>query len=219
MKRFCVVFALLCSCGCTAPQAESDYRDAVAVDLALATMTDSPAPLPKPDRCERCRGTGYLTHGDGHRTPCPDCQGGAEASFGGPLDTLRDAKELIRKGSDLADRGKTILDQAQRDGKITVDIRLPEPPAAVTATTQSPPVDLLWAGSVATCHRPPMTRPPIPCPALRRFPLSSSARAASASRVLSGGSADDHNATENRCGNADCQRAASVPLAAGTAAR
>jgi hypothetical protein len=45
---------------------------------------------------------------------------------GGPLDSIRDAKELVRKGNELADRGKALLDQAQRDGKITVDIRLPD---------------------------------------------------------------------------------------------
>lgn len=140
MKRFCLLWVLLCCCGCEAVRAESDWRDAVAVDLAVATMVDAPAPVPKPDRCERCKGTGSITHGDGHRTPCPDCPATAGESFGGPLDTLRDARELIRKGNDLADRSKALLDAAQRDGKITVDVRLPQPlPLAAPAVGQSCP--------------------------------------------------------------------------------
>lgn len=32
----------------------------------------TPAPTPKPgDCCSGCKGTGYITHGDGHRTACP----------------------------------------------------------------------------------------------------------------------------------------------------
>jgi len=40
---------------------------------------------------------------------------------------VREVKELIRKGNELADRGKAILDAAERDGKVTIDIRLPKP--------------------------------------------------------------------------------------------
>lgn len=57
--------------------------------------------------------------------PTPD---GATAQVGGPIDTYRDAKTLIDKGNALADRGKVILDQVEREGKITVDIRLPQGP-------------------------------------------------------------------------------------------
>jgi len=138
MKRLCLLSVLLCCCGCGVVRAESDWRDAVAVDLAVATMVDATAP--KPNRCERCKGTGSITHGDGHRTPCPDCQATAGEDFGGPLDTLRDAKELIRKGNDLADRSKALLDAAQRDGKITVDVHLPKSlPLAAPAVGQSCP--------------------------------------------------------------------------------
>lgn len=32
----------------------------------------APAPAPEPEKCcDACKGTGYITHGDGHRTPCP----------------------------------------------------------------------------------------------------------------------------------------------------
>jgi len=54
--------------------------------------------------------------------PAPD---GAAPQVGGPIDTYRDAKTLIDKGNALANRGKAIFDQVERDGKITVDIRLP----------------------------------------------------------------------------------------------
>lgn len=154
MKRLCLLWVLLCCCGCEAVRAESDWRDAAAVDLAVAMMVDAPAP--KPDRCERCKGTGYITHGDGHRTPCPDCQAAVGESFGGPLDTLRDAKELIRKGNDLADRSKALLDAAQRDGKITVDVQLPKPfPLAGTSAPQSCP------GGICPVVPP---RPEVPAP-------------------------------------------------------
>lgn len=42
----------------------------------------APAPAPEPEKCcDACKGTGYITHGDGHRTPCPcpatcKCKGG-----------------------------------------------------------------------------------------------------------------------------------------------
>ena len=118
--------------------------DAAAIDFALATMTDSDVPAPPaPDKCPRCNGNGWITHGDGHKTPCPDCHNGSAGPYGGPLDTLREAKELIAKGNELADRSKALLDAAERDGKITVDIRLPkttppvlgETPPAVGKTT------------------------------------------------------------------------------------
>ena len=125
MKRTLLILGLcLLLLGCRTGGEAVDYRDAVAVDLALATMTDDAAP--QPHRCTRCKDTGWITHGDGHRTPCPDCQGGSSGSYGGPLDTLRDAKNLIRKGNELADRSKTLLDAAERSGKITIDVHLPK---------------------------------------------------------------------------------------------
>ena len=86
----------------------------VATEGAMVTIEKSsiPAPAPAPK-------------------PSPD---GAGMKAGGPIDTYRDAKALIDKGNALADRGKAILDQAQRDGKITVDIRLPTPPVSKPQT-------------------------------------------------------------------------------------
>jgi hypothetical protein len=79
-----------------------DWTPLVATEASVVTMTQREPPLVEPD----------------------DADIGQPA--GGPFDSIRDAKELIRKGNELADRGKTILDQAERNGKITVDIRLPE---------------------------------------------------------------------------------------------
>ncbi len=123
----CVLFAA----GCQPAQPPADYRDGVAVELTVATMAADRAPQPEPEPpgpydCPRCKDTGWITHGDGHRTACPDCSDRGTGSYGGPLDAWREAKELIRKGNDLADRGKAIFDAAERDGRITVDVRIPD---------------------------------------------------------------------------------------------
>lgn len=106
-------------CGATPP-------DEVAVDFATATMIDgvSPTPNPSPFNCPTCKDTGWIIHGDGHQTKCPNCD--LAKLPGGFFDVVRQAKELIRKGNELADRGKSILDALQRDGKITVDIKIPK---------------------------------------------------------------------------------------------
>lgn len=52
-------------------------RSAAAVLCARASMLNEvspnpqPQPKPKPECCGDCKGTGYITHGDGHKTPCP----------------------------------------------------------------------------------------------------------------------------------------------------
>jgi hypothetical protein len=50
-------------------------KAAAAVMCARASMVSgspAPAPKPTPDKCcGECKGTGFITHGDGHRTPCP----------------------------------------------------------------------------------------------------------------------------------------------------
>jgi hypothetical protein len=167
MKRFVILLTgltCLCLCGCEAVTWGDDSRDAAAVDLATATMAPSPAPAPA--KCLRCRGTGWIEHGDGHRTPCPECQQGSAGPFGGPLDTLHDAKELITKGNALADRGKAILDQAERDGKITVDIRLPKSVATQARNGSCP-------GGICPLMPPmPVQTPPdvVPFPATQGCP-------------------------------------------------
>lgn len=125
MKTWALIAVLMFpAIGCEDQTNVPAQRDAVAIEWTLATMTDI---QPTPEQCERCSGTGWITHGDGHRTPCPECSDGSAGLSGGPIDTYRDARELIDKGNALADRGKAILDAAERDGKITVDVRLPTP--------------------------------------------------------------------------------------------
>lgn len=50
-------------------------RAAGAVAAAYATLANEPPPAPTPPKpgecCSGCKGTGFITHGDGHRTPCP----------------------------------------------------------------------------------------------------------------------------------------------------
>lgn len=62
-----------------APAAGNDEaaRCAGAVASAYASMArlgptpPGPEPEPKPGCCDECRGTGWIVHGDGHKTPCP----------------------------------------------------------------------------------------------------------------------------------------------------
>lgn len=54
-------------------------RAAAAVAAARSSMSTErpvpPEPAPAPGKCcDDCKGTGMITHGDGHRTPCP-CPG------------------------------------------------------------------------------------------------------------------------------------------------
>ena len=139
MKRFLLLIesCLLLVAGCLPTRAVADPRDEAAVEWAVATMVSdhAPEPDPQPYACPRCQDTGWITHGDGHRTRCPDCSDGS--GKGSPLDTLRDARELIRKGNELADRSKAILDRAERDGKITIDVRLPKPNLQQQPSTMS----------------------------------------------------------------------------------
>lgn len=140
MKRFCLLLMLLGCCGCVPAAIAIDYRDAAAIELGIASLAGVPAPqpVPTPEKCLRCKGTGWLTHGDGHRTPCPHCSAKGGQGLDGPLGTLLDAKELIRKGNDLADRGRILLDTAERDGKITVDVQLPKPASLPSAAPPGP---------------------------------------------------------------------------------
>lgn len=58
-------------------------RCAGAVAAAYASMArggGEPSPVPPEPKpggcCDECKGTGWITHGDGHKTPCPcpqDC--------------------------------------------------------------------------------------------------------------------------------------------------
>lgn len=74
------VFALslcLLVVGCSGIVAQ-DYEHAKkirayqATRLAVAVM-NTPNTIPDEDDVEQCDGSGYITHGDGHRTLCPGC--------------------------------------------------------------------------------------------------------------------------------------------------
>ena len=113
--------------GQSATVEQNDWTPIIATEAAYATMSGSVTPTPIPPdnkyKCKFCKDTGIITHGDGHTTPCPHCNAGDSPQGW----ILSDAKALIAKGNKLADRGKLILDQAERDGKITVDVHLPKP--------------------------------------------------------------------------------------------
>lgn len=59
--------------------ARESARAAASIAAARATMAIDTAPAPEPPAggcCIECRGTGWIVHGDGHRTACPcpaDC--------------------------------------------------------------------------------------------------------------------------------------------------
>ena len=93
--------------GCNESTATADYTDVAAADMALATMVEpaTPQPLPPPDGSDN----------------------GSLVRVGGPVDTIREAKALIRKANKAVDRGTAILDAVERDGKVSVDIKLPKP--------------------------------------------------------------------------------------------
>ena len=115
-----IVLMMLCVLGAMEP---NDWTPVIATEGAMVTLEKTaPAPLPQPPQPK----------------PDPDGAGAAGQTVAGPLDTLRDAKELIRKGNNLADQSVAILDQARRDGKITVDIRLPKPTAADMVAPPTP---------------------------------------------------------------------------------
>lgn len=90
----------------------------VAVAAAEAVMQGgaTPAPLPLP--------------------PAPDPDDDSGTKPGGPFSFIRDAKELVEKGNALADRGKSILDKAEAEGKVTFDVHLPGGPKAVPQETK-----------------------------------------------------------------------------------
>lgn len=57
------------------PKAAAAVAAARASMLTAAPRPDDPEPKPDAD-CQDCDGTGYIVHGDGHRTPCPACRPG-----------------------------------------------------------------------------------------------------------------------------------------------
>lgn len=104
--------------------------DAVPCELALASVCGSPladfgsSPTP---------------------APSPDDEIGQAIGDRPQGWIFSDAKALIAKGNALADRGKAILDAAERDGKITLDVKLPKPAARSQCPDGSCPLTLEFA--------------------------------------------------------------------------
>lgn len=77
MEWFAVILAWIASLFALPVDLEA-ARCAAAVHVAASSMQSGEAPkpgptppAPKPEQCEQCNGTGWIVHGDGHRTPCP----------------------------------------------------------------------------------------------------------------------------------------------------
>jgi hypothetical protein len=107
--------------------AAADYRDEIALDLALVTIqANTPLPTPTPDVCPQCGGTGWITHGDGHKTKCP-CQDGAEPQ--GILG-IKDAAEAVKKTCEKTNR---VIDGFMAEG-LDIHIAPPGPKKPVTTS-------------------------------------------------------------------------------------
>lgn len=69
MNKFFLAFAAL-AFG-VSDMADVNYRPYISTNLAKAviTTTDDVDDVVE----EKCDGSGWITHGDGHKTPCPGC--------------------------------------------------------------------------------------------------------------------------------------------------
>ena len=47
-----------------------NYRPEISTNFAKVILTEPNNPEPNPENCP-CEGTGYIIHGDGHKTECP----------------------------------------------------------------------------------------------------------------------------------------------------
>jgi hypothetical protein len=104
-------FLILCAMSLHSAVMTNDWTPLVAAEGALVTIEMDVSSVPLP-------------------SPLPKLDGaGKGVKLESPLSTYRDAQSLIQKGNELADRGKAILNRAEREGKLTVDIRLPALPA------------------------------------------------------------------------------------------
>lgn len=86
---FSALAVMLTAVGCdsSAKGAIPDMSDAALEIVTNATFKSDSAPAPvTPDekvpraQCKECNGTGTVTHGDGHKTPCVNCYAAAECS-------------------------------------------------------------------------------------------------------------------------------------------
>ncbi len=77
LKLLWVAILCLSTAGCIQPS-KPQYKDTkklrayISTGLALSVMTKPFVPDDE-DEAEICDGSGWITHGDGHRTECPGC--------------------------------------------------------------------------------------------------------------------------------------------------
>lgn len=87
MTELLAWLALLFGIAPASPDGRPEAAACMAVAYAVAASPSHPAPPPpgpKPDDdqcCAECKGTGVITHGDGHTTPCP-CDDGCDCKKG-----------------------------------------------------------------------------------------------------------------------------------------
>lgn len=82
MKSYLVLGSILLFVFATTPL--YDYRPYISTNMAkIIIESEKPAPvLPDDDdSVEGCDGSGWITHGDGHRTPCPGCDACKNKTF------------------------------------------------------------------------------------------------------------------------------------------
>ncbi len=92
-----IIIAVVLLAGCM-PQSEPDYRPAIACEMALGSMgIAEPTPVPTPGVCDECKGTGWITHGDGHKTECPHCNGAIGPGQYGSFMGISDATKAVAK--------------------------------------------------------------------------------------------------------------------------
>lgn len=93
MDKVCVVLTALFG-GATVQSVQEfevdRWRAEASVLVAMASFDTAPAPQPGPNptpyKCSQCKDTGFITHGDGHKTPCPSCRPGEPVPAVEPVD-------------------------------------------------------------------------------------------------------------------------------------
>lgn len=97
--------------------------------------------LTQPDEEDeaQCDGSGFITHGDGHKTPCPGCSK-CQKSETAPVDSLtgeaiieyvdrskEDIRAMIEDVSDMRDEVSLIRDEVKESAKYVEDLIVSEP--------------------------------------------------------------------------------------------
>lgn len=87
MKRLTIALLILCFTGCVPQKTETEwksqpeYRAFIATRMAKSVIEYQKNLDEEENVEELCDGSGWITHGDGHKTECPGCSA-CEASAG-----------------------------------------------------------------------------------------------------------------------------------------